>query len=225
MSSNTNESVVGRPRKEVIVVVDDNDRYLSSCRRWLGTKGFQNVKCVQSAEEAIDAVQSLGPELVLIDIHLGQQNDGLELLQSLRTLGFRGLAVVVSGDSSREQCFRAAKAGANDFLLKRPQVRIADEVERIFKQAADSGQSLSAASLSDLGYLHSFDLTEREITLIEEFAKDYPSHKVMAERLYAAPTQLRKAFTRIYKKLGIESSGQLIHVLTVCSMFHSRGMK
>ncbi|MCP4600920.1 MAG: response regulator transcription factor [Proteobacteria bacterium] len=157
----------------------------------------------------------------LLDIHLEQKHDGLELLQILRVRGYQGIAVIVSGDSSKEQCFRAAKAGANDFLLKRPHIRIADEIARIFKQANEPNRPLCAAPLSELGYLRSFGLTPREIEILEEFTSDYCLQKELAYRVNKAPDQLRKSFSRIYQKLGVSNIGQVIHILTVCSMFNT----
>lgn len=217
-----NEPISSDIRREVLVMIDDNKRFLDICQRWLRTAGFYNIRCLSDADSAVETVMFLNPDLILVDIHLGNKYDGLNLLQTLRTMSYRGLAVVVSGDSSREQCFRAAKAGANDFLLKRPHVKIADEVCRVLNQARSPSEALRAASLSELGYLRSFGLTRGEIEILEEFAKDYCAQKIVADRLDKAPTQLRKAFGRIYKKLDIDSLGQLIHLLTICSMFDSK---
>jgi len=207
-------------RREIILIVDDSERFVSLCRRWLREKGFYNLRIAGDVDSALDAVETLNPDLVLLDIHLNDCYDGLEILQSIRTMGYRGIVVVISGDSSKEQCFRAAKAGANDFLLKRPLVSIADEVERMLSNAGHGHPSLASASLSDLGYLRSFGLTKREIEILENFAVDFSPQKIVAKRVNAAPVQLRKSFARIYKKLGVENSSQLVHLLTVCSMFH-----
>lgn len=207
-------------RKEIVVVLDDNERFLDICRRWLKSAGFADVRCLSNPDTAPNEIVSIDPDLVLVDIHLGSDYDGLKILRALRAANFRGLAVVVSGDSSKEQCFRAAKAGANDFILKRPNVKIGDEVCRVLDQAQKSNEPLRAVPLSELGYLRSFGLTPREIEILQEFAKDYGAQKTVADRLDKAPAQLRKAFARIYKKLDIDNLGQLIHVITVCSMFN-----
>ena len=46
-------------RKEVVLVVDDNERFRATCRRWLQTRGFRNVTCVSGAGEALEAIGSL----------------------------------------------------------------------------------------------------------------------------------------------------------------------
>lgn len=207
-------------RPEIILIVDDSERFLSHCRRALQARGFHNIRTAADFKSAMDLVDTLKPDLILLDIHLDNGYDGLEILHSVRRLGFRGIVVVVSGDSSKEQCFRAAKAGASDFLLKTPNISIADEVQRVLDQKKEQHAPLAPPALSDLGYLRSFGLTLREIEILESFAIDFPAQKIVADRLNTAPVQLRKAFGRIYKKIGVDSLSQLVHVLTVCSMFH-----
>ena len=207
---------------ELILVVDDSARFLAACLRQLNASGLSNVECIQDATVAVDSIKQRTPKLVLVDIHLGGAHDGLVLLQTSRSLGYRGLAVVVSGDSSQEQCFRAAKAGANDFLLKRPRVNIGGEVARIMENVKKPDSGIQARAISDLAYLRSFGLTPREIEILEEFSVDYGLLKVVADRLDSAEPQVRKAFGRIYKKLEVSGIHQLVHLLTICSMFSER---
>lgn len=209
-------------RNEQIVIVDDNKRFLSTCSRILKQGGFQNIICFDSANNIMSAFAKLNPDLILLDIHLEDGMDGLNLLHSLRNKGYDGPAVVLSGDSSMEQCFRAAKAGANDFILKRPHINIVEEVTRILNESRYEDNGIFAESLVELGYLRSFGLTMREISILQEYTIDYCSQPELAKRVGKAPSQLRKVFSRVYSKLGIDSLNQLIHILTSCSMFNSR---
>ena len=209
-------------RNEQIIIVDDNRRFLSTCNRILTIGGFQNVLCFGSANDVLSEFKELKPDLMLLDIHLEEGLDGLELLYTLRNQGYVGPAVVISGDSSMEQCFRAAKAGANDFILKRPHINVAKEIDRILKESRYGKNEVCVRSLVDLGYLRSFGLTTREIDILQEYTIDYCSQQELARRVGKAPSQLRKVFSRIYRKLGIDSLSQLIHILTSCSMFNNR---
>ena len=209
-------------RNEKIVVIDDNERFLSTCRRWLRTGGFYRVECARDKVSAYKKVTSFKPDLLLVDIHLNKEYDGLDLLRMLRDRGYNNHAVVVSGDSSKEQCFRAAKAGANDFLLKRPHVNIPKEVARVLDQTVETPGMIRRAQLSNLGYLRSFGLTTREIDVLENYTIDYCSQRELAKRVDKAPSQIRKLFSRIYIKLGINSLAQLIHILTSCTLFNDR---
>ena len=55
----------------------------------------------------------------------------LELLEQVRAKGYRNIAVVISADRSPEQFFRAARADADDFLVKGPHVSLPAEIIRM----------------------------------------------------------------------------------------------
>lgn len=210
--------------KNKIVVIDDNQRFLTFCKRSLQSIGFSNIECINSElfnchDDLSKEICSYGPTLLLVDIHLNKQQDGIEFLQKLRQDGYQKLAVIISADSSKEQCFRAAKAGANDFWLKRPYVQLDVEVKRLLSKPIEPQLSLRTQPLGELGYLRSFGLTPSAIKLLEAFAVDYCSQEVLAKRLKKTPGQIRKTFSRIYKKLGISGLNQLVHILTSCALF------
>ena len=74
-------------------------------------------------------------------------------------------------------------------------------------------------AVSELGYLRSFGLTPREIEILAAYSEDFPLQKVLADRVGKAESQVRKSFSRIQKKLGVDNLVQLGHVLTICAMF------
>jgi hypothetical protein len=88
------------------------------------------------------------------------------------------------------------------------------------QRGAAEGRTLPEV-VSDLGYLRSFGLTRKEISVLTEFSRDFPRISILAERIDQAPVQLRKIFSRIYEKLGIDSSHQLVRTLTICELFNA----
>lgn len=70
--------------------------------------------------------------------------------------------------------------------------------------------------------LFSLGLSRAEVGLLVEFARDFPRGRELAERLGRSETQLRKAFSRIYEKLGatiaVETPAQLSQLLTLFSL-------
>ncbi len=214
--SQSEDSVEGN-----IVIVDDNDRFVNAAQRTLNNAGFHNVETATTAETALGLVDSLNPYLTLIDIHLkNETRDGLDFLCQLRANGYKGIAVIITVDRSRPQFFRAARAGANDFLVKSPRLDLRAEVKRILaRHHSSSDKEWHPQSISELGYLRSFGLTPREISILAEYATDFPRYKILADRVSKSERQIRKTFSRICKKLGVDNLSQLAHVLTVCAMF------
>jgi DNA-binding NarL/FixJ family response regulator len=210
----------GQSNAARIVVLDDNPRFLTAAKRSLVAHGFTDVLLAETATRAEPHVGSGAPDLLLVDIHLGGREDGLDFLRAARERGFDGLAAVISGDSSPAEFFRAAMGGANDFLVKGIRLDLGAEVKRILSQGAlDAGGEFRPENVADLGYLRTIGLTHREIEILAEFAIDFPRYKDLSARLQQSEGQIRKAFSRICVKLGIDNLPQLTHLLTVCGMY------
>lgn len=203
-----------------IVIVDDNPRFLRAAERALSDKNFRDIAVVRDGEGALDTIAKSHPNLVLIDVHLeGQDLDGIALLQKLRTQGYDKLLVILTVDRSPTLLFRAARAGANEFLVKNSRLDLGKEVERILdRHSNDSRPARVPFTTFDQGYLRSFGLTTGEIVILEEYANGYPRYQELADRLGKSERQLRKTFSRICKKLTINNLPQLAHVLTVCTI-------
>ena len=65
-----------------ILVVDDEPRVLRFIEISLKVRGF-DVQCVTSGKQALEAVQNVEPDLLLLDIVMPDMN-GFEVLKRLR---------------------------------------------------------------------------------------------------------------------------------------------
>ncbi len=217
-----------QPRDEkketVIGIVDDNQRFLNAAVRALNASGYPCIHTASDVEGALVLVTQYSPDLMLLDLHLqGDSQDGLELLVQLRAGGYNKLAVLITVDRSMPQFFRAARAGANDFLVKSPHLSLGDEVSHILARHRTRSDSVwNSQAISELSYLRSFGLTPGEIRILKEYAKDFPRYKELADRVGKAERQVRKTFSRICKKLDVGNLAQLAHILTVCAVFDEK---
>jgi two-component system nitrate/nitrite response regulator NarL len=64
------------------LLVDDNEEFLESAARLLGSQGLEVVACASSREQALELLEALEPDVVLVDIVLGD-DDGIALAQQL----------------------------------------------------------------------------------------------------------------------------------------------
>lgn len=104
------------PRGNVtrLVVLEDDQGILDVVERFLDGMGVQVMACSNAKEAARLALEA---EALLCDIHLGDA-DGLDLVQMLRSAGFRRPIIALSGDCRRETVARSILAGVNDYLAK-----------------------------------------------------------------------------------------------------------
>ncbi len=76
------------------LVVDDNPEFLETARRLLEQQGVSVVGVAANSAEAIERAAELQPNVVLIDVHLGQEN-GLKLARRIAGLDREDLPRVI----------------------------------------------------------------------------------------------------------------------------------
>ncbi len=99
-----------------ILIVDDNDAAAASLGRLLELRGCV-VSYAYNGAEAIEQVHTLSPDVVLLDVGL-PDIDGYEVAKTLRTQGFTGLVVALSGYSTADAKQRGKEAGFDHYLVK-----------------------------------------------------------------------------------------------------------
>ncbi len=64
------------------LIVDDNVEFLNAARELLTNEGFDVVGMVGTSAEALSAVRKLQPDVVLVDVYLGDES-GFDLTNQL----------------------------------------------------------------------------------------------------------------------------------------------
>ena len=101
------------PQKKCVLIVDDEPRIGRILGVKLGLLGYEPIT-VTSGAEALVAVQTQNPSVMLLDIVMPGM-DGFQVLKRLRA--FSELPVIALSARS-ENGPRALELGANDFLTK-----------------------------------------------------------------------------------------------------------
>jgi DNA-binding NarL/FixJ family response regulator len=82
-----------------VLVVDDQPLVRSATRLLLdATREFEAIGEAASGNEALDAVEQLDPDLVLLDVRMPDM-DGIEAAARIRATHRRTVVVLMSGDS------------------------------------------------------------------------------------------------------------------------------
>jgi DNA-binding NarL/FixJ family response regulator len=117
------------------LLVDDNASFLEIARLTLERDGLLIVGSATTGEEALCLVETLAPDLALVDVDLGQEN-GLDLVEPLLRAG-DGLRVIMMS-SYDESDFREliASSPAVGFL---PKTSLS---ARAIEQLLDSAESI-----------------------------------------------------------------------------------
>jgi DNA-binding NtrC family response regulator len=102
--------------KYTILIVEDDPQLGASLQTYLA-RHYRSVHWLKDPLQALAQFPTLRPDLVLLDIFLGQYN-GLDMLERLREEGFSTPVIVITAFSDIKMAVRAMKLGAEDFIVK-----------------------------------------------------------------------------------------------------------
>lgn len=106
-----------------VLIVEDEFFIALDIQAILEADGHSVLGVATSAEEAVQAAQTLLPDVVLMDVRLAQGSDGVEAAQEIRArFNIRSLFVTANVDAQTR--LRAASADPLGFLEK-PVTRLA----------------------------------------------------------------------------------------------------
>ena len=107
------------PANLTVLVVDDHDPMRKAVKRILNQMGFTNVQEAVDTPEAEAILANQIVDFIIIDIYL-RKGSGLQILESIRgrSLSNDIPAIVLTGESNKEDIIKASNLGADDYLLK-----------------------------------------------------------------------------------------------------------
>jgi DNA-binding NarL/FixJ family response regulator len=101
-----------------VLLVEDEEAFAESVRAVLSADGrFELVGWARDGGEAIELSETLGPDLVLVDIGLPTM-DGVTATHEILARCPNARIVMLTGSSEREDVRRAEEAGAIGYVAK-----------------------------------------------------------------------------------------------------------
>jgi len=101
-----------------VLVAEDNPIFLAIVTSLLSsTEGIEVVGTAGSGREALDRVDVLRPDLVLMDLAMPEMN-GLAVVRRLAVLAGRPRVIIMTAHKERAYRAAALRAGADGFLQK-----------------------------------------------------------------------------------------------------------
>jgi DNA-binding NarL/FixJ family response regulator len=200
-----------------IYIVDDHPLMRKGMAMTLDSEmGFTVCGQAVSAEDALKEIQSLKPDVAVVDISLPGMS-GIELIKHL--LGYLPdlKILVVSRHDEELYAERAIRAGAKGYLMK---LEAGDTIVSAIRQIMGGGLFLSNKIGSKIimkltsGIQHDADnplgiLSDRELEVFELTGNGL-STKEIAERLYVSVKTIESYRARIKEKLHITTANDFI---------------
>ncbi|MEZ0111372.1 DNA-binding NarL/FixJ family response regulator [Catenulispora sp. EB89] len=198
-----------------VLICDDHAVVRAGLRALLA--GLDDIEVVGEAaggEEAVVTAASLRPDVVLMDLQLGDGIDGVEATRRIRTSNptpdTPRILVLTTFDTDAD-ITRAVEAGATGYLLK---AEPPDELYAAIRAAAAGRTALSPPVASRmLARMRSPrpSLTDREKDILAQLAQGLGNRDI-AKTLFISEATVKTHLGRIYDKLGVDTRAGAVAV-------------
>jgi len=114
---------------KLILLVDDEASVREALTDILNDSGYR-VECAASGGEGLEKIETLNPDVVLLDIRM-PDIDGIKVLELVRRRGERTPIILITAYGSTQTTIEAMKLGAFDYLMK--PLKISDLLDAVKK--------------------------------------------------------------------------------------------
>ena len=198
-----------------VFVVDDHALFRAGVRAEL-TTAFEIVGEAASADEAIGAILSTRPDVVLLDVHM-PGGGGAAVVHGVRAAGGESRFLALSVSDAAEDVIALIRAGARGYVTKTvTRDELIDAIERIDAGDAVFSPRLAgfvldafATSAPDTAADPEIDLlTTREREVLRLIARGY-SYKEVAARLFLSVKTVETHVSAVLRKLQLSNRHEL----------------
>jgi tetratricopeptide (TPR) repeat protein len=148
------------------LVVDDFQEFRASVRNMLQSFGAMSIDGANTAQSAINMIQTKPYDVILCDYNLGHdQKDGQQILEEVKhreLIKLSTVFIMVTAENTTEMIMGAFEYAPDDYLIKPFAKEILKaRIDKAFKKKADLELVESAVKKKE--YRHAIDLCEEQI--------------------------------------------------------------
>ncbi|MFC3625155.1 response regulator transcription factor [Vogesella amnigena] len=188
-----------------IFVIDDDPAVRDSLALLIGTQGMR----VQTFEHAEAFLQKFNPDEIgclVLDIRM-PQTSGLALQDMLNLRSVQMPIIFITGHGDIEECRRAFRGGAVDFLTK--PINAPQLLESLKKAIRISIQQQEQMAATQEVRQRLERITDRERLILRHVAEGLSS-KEIARELDLSPRTVEAHRAKLFEKLEIDSLAELV---------------
>jgi DNA-binding NarL/FixJ family response regulator len=205
------------PRAITVLVVDDHDGFRSGLKTLLSDYGFEVVGDAADGESAIALVESLRPDVVLMDLQLPRIS-GIEATRRIAASSPASAVLMLTVSAEEDDVVDALVGGASGYLVK----GTSPETLAAGIQAAARGEALMSAEVASRVFARlrneavlalsaddvpiSF-LSTRELEILRLLASGKPNDEI-ARELVISPFTVRNHVSALLRKLQVHNRTQ-----------------
>jgi DNA-binding NarL/FixJ family response regulator len=207
--------------KEITVcIVDDVSELRQALEEIISSAdGYKCIGTMSNPSEALTKLPILKPDVVLMDINLGETENGIDCVKELKPLLPATNFMMCTVYEDDEKIFEALSAGASGYILKKTEPsRLLEAIKELHEGGAPMSSQIArkvviafrdkpvaspSAPIID-------QLSHRERQILDELSRGL-MYKEIANVLFISPETVRKHVYHIYEKLHVTNRVEAIN--------------
>jgi DNA-binding NarL/FixJ family response regulator len=172
-----------------------------------------------TAEEAIEKLPQINPDVVLMDINLGGTESGIDCVKVLKPQMPATNFMMCTVYEEDEKIFEALSAGASGYILKKTAPgKLLEAIRELYQGGAPMSSQIARkvvaafqnkpATADNSNRLD--ELTNREKEILEQLSKGL-MYKEIAAQLFLSAETVRKHVYHIYEKLHVNNRVEAVN--------------
>ncbi|WP_117212191.1 response regulator [Allorhizocola rhizosphaerae] len=200
-----------------VLVVDDHPMWREGVARDLTEAGYEVIAAVGEGRQALRIGRSLEPDVVVLDLQLGDMS-GVDVIRGLLATHADMRVLMLSASAEHQDVLEAVKAGALGYLVKTAgRDEFLEAVRRTAEGDAVFTAGLAGLVLGEYRRLAAAPattddtprLTERETEVLRLVAKGL-SYRQIAERLVLSHRTVQNHVQNTLRKLQLHNRAELV---------------
>jgi DNA-binding NarL/FixJ family response regulator len=213
------KNTLGREQMAKIMIVDDHPIVREGLVQLISQRcrdEFTVVGQADNADDALDALTKLRPDVVIVDVFL-KGSDGIELVKRIKAMDSDMNVLVLSMHDESLYAERAISAGATGYVMKNEK---SDDIIKAIRKVLNGQVYLSDNMMTTLvrgkrtsvvkkGDSLVSSLTDRELEVFRLFGMGWTTRRI-AKELHLSIKTIETYCARIKDKLELSNSNELI---------------
>ncbi len=201
--------------KEISVcVVDDNKELRNALEEIISmSQGYKCIATAGTAEDAVNQIPLLRPDVVLMDINLGSVESGIDVVRVLKPRIPDTNFMMCTVYEEDEKIFEALSAGASGYILKKTDpARMLDAIRELYEGGAPMSSQIARKVVAAFRNRPAENIGSDELSILSarekeilEFLSRGLMYKEIASQLFLSPETVRKHVYNIYEKLHVSN--------------------
>lgn len=201
-----------------IAIVEDNQRYANSLKRFLSKNSlYDRIDIYETIKAYMDKGCSQEYDIVLLDIQL-PDGCGIDIIGEIKRRSPSVEIIMLTAFSDEDRLFKALKLGASGYITKENSLKyIQDSIIEVLGGGAVISPDMAKRFLNyfiankreSTDEKVSIDLSREEIEVIEILARGLTNREI-SEALKIRYRYVKTILSKIYKKFGTSSRAEVV---------------